>query len=247
MAKKTIPISQPRVDRNPYRQYLVPSRYVEITPTLRRLVREYVVKNSASPQEAVAEIFDYVRDLPFGVSKVYKTTEAWDHVPRPLIGISKATLQVGLCRSVGVATRFHTWKLTPLRELMKRANEFLSSKEMPPLQGELIFYHSSAEVYLRGKWVIVDATIDRALEPVFEANVWAGVKDMSIKGFHILQDLGLAADVPDVAVNYLDRGGRLPIYLRPFNSMVLSAHSRRINGILDAIRDNHIKERSRDT
>ena len=242
MTRKTIAIDQPRIDRNPYRQYLVPSPHVEITPAIRRMVREYIVKNSASPQETVAEIFEYVRDLPVGVSRVYPTTLAWDQVPQPLIGISKATLQVGLCRSVGVATRFQTWKIKPSRDLMNRINDFSVPRGIPSIGDELVFYHSSAEVFIKDRWVVVDATIDRALEPVFEANIWSGVKDIPIKGFNILKKLGPSVDVPDVAVDHLDWGGRLPFYLRPFNGLSISAHTRRIHRLLDEIRNDGDKE-----
>jgi hypothetical protein len=100
-------------------------------------------------------------------------------------------------------------------------------------------YHVAAEVYL-GSWLVADATIDKALEPIFVSNEWTGKIHALIKGFDFLEDYGVSSDVPKIAIDARKRR-KLPIYMRPFSLPLTWLFNRQINRLLENLRSLKLK------
>ncbi|MGQ9631926.1 MAG: transglutaminase-like domain-containing protein [bacterium] len=219
-----------------FRIYIMPSKHVEITPKLRSVAKE-AIASGHTPRDAARLILEYVRDMPWGYSPIYSAMEALDRCLTPLMDASKAVLQISLCRSVGIPARFHVWLVELEKSVVKKINDLLFPDCERQYQNfGFDFYHTAAEVHIGREWLVADATIDTALEPVFEANRWSGVESSKVSSFRYLKDLGSSVDIPPVVFDNMIGGKNLPWYIRPFGRQVMGFRGRRLNRILREIR-----------
>jgi len=213
-------------------KYLSETPYVDSSPELLRLC-EKIRRQSSSKRDAAIAVFYIVREIKWGASPIYRASEALKRRKEPQICVSKAALQVALCRKLGIPARFHYWRVRFSDEVVRRINDLLFRESRRKFRNAEL-HHVAAEVYL-GSWIVADATIDKGLEPVFTSNEWDGERDAYIKGFDFLEDCGVYADVPKAVIEIC--GGRgLPFYLRPFSPLIMRAVNRWINDLLDRIR-----------
>jgi len=213
--------------------YLKPTRYVDITQEIRELA-ERLVNGSQNTLDAAIRIFNFVRDLKFGASPIYKASEVLRNKDKPLICVSKAILQVSLYRSIGIPSRFHTWKVRLSDETIAKMNKLLFPDSKKKFRGNRTIYHVAAEVYL-DRWIIADATIDRGLSKIFDVSEWNGHDDYLLKGFTFLEDLGASEDIPQVVLD-VTSGKGLPIYLRIIYPILAKAFNKKLNTLLEEIR-----------
>ena len=213
--------------------YLKPTRYVDITQEIRELA-ERLVNGSQNTLDAAIRIFNFVRDLKFGASPIYKASEVLRNKDKPLICVSKAILQVSLYRSIGIPSRFHTWKVRLSDETIAKMNKLLFPDSKKKFRGNRTIYHVAAEVYL-DRWITADATIDRGLSKIFDVSEWNGHDDYLLKGFTFLEDLGTSEDIPQVVLD-VTSGKGLPIYLRIIYPILAKVFNKKLNALLEEIR-----------
>ena len=191
------------------------------------------VKSLSSNSIGVAQyIFGFVKEIKWGASPIYKASQAFRKRNKPQICVSKAILQVALCRIAGIPARFHCWKIRFSQNVVDTINEALFRDSTRKFRN-LELYHVAAEVYLNS-WLIADATVDEALHPVFPLNTWNGKSDAYQKGFEIIEDYGSSVDVPEIALkaNKL----KAPFYLKPFSPLMAFLINRQINSLLEKLR-----------
>jgi transglutaminase-like putative cysteine protease len=213
-------------------EYLQRTPYVDDSFELRKALEELIESPSDKTKTAVS-IFDFVRDIKWGASPIYKASEAVKKRDKPQICVSKAVLQVALCRIAKIPSRFHCWKVKFSQETINKINETLFKDTKRKFHSTEL-YHVAAEVYL-GTWLVADATIDKALEPIFVSNEWIGKTHALIKGFDFLEDYGVFSDVPKIAID-ANKMRKLPIYIRPFSLPLTWLFNRQINQLLEDLR-----------
>ena len=215
-------------------EYLKSSYYANITHE----VIAFAKKLSAGAEDQIGmaiKIFDFIRDLKFGASPIYRASQVLKHLNEPLICASKAALQVACYRALGLPSRFHVWQVKVSDEVVRRINELLFADSEKKFRSNLVLHHVAAEVFI-GRWIISDATIDRSLCSVFRIPSWDGKSDVFMDGFDYLEDLGSFKDIPEFVVK-LNRGSFLPFYLRPFRSLIIKSFNKKLNLLFDRLRD----------
>ena len=212
--------------------YLSETRYVDSSPDLLRLCGE-IGARSRGEREAAVAVFYTVREIRWGASPIYRASEALRRRDEPQICVSKAVLQVALCRKLGIPARFRYWRVRFSDEVVEKINDLFFRESRRKFRGAEL-HHVAAEVFL-GRWIVADATIDPGLRPVFRPSEWDGESDAYIDGFVFLEDRGAYADVPEAVVR-LCSGGGLPLYLRPLHPIISRIANRWINDLLDRIR-----------
>jgi len=215
-------------------EFLVSSYYANLTPEVMRFAKK-VSSDAKNKIEAAIKIFSFVRDLKFGASPIYRASQVLKHLNEPLICASKAALQVACYRALGIPSRFHVWKVKVSDNTIQRINQLLFAESKKKLKSNWILYHVAAEVFL-GRWIVSDATIDKALCSVFRVFDWDGMRDVFMDGFDYLEDLGSFADIPKFIVR-LSRGSFLPFYLRPFSRLIIRSFNKKLNFMFDRLRN----------
>ncbi|RLG41138.1 MAG: hypothetical protein DRO05_04740 [Thermoproteota archaeon] len=69
------------------------------------------------------QYFYFVRDIKWGASPIYRASEALRRKDEPRICVSKAILQLALCRNIEIPARFHYWRVKFSEEVVRRINE----------------------------------------------------------------------------------------------------------------------------
>ena len=168
---------------------------------------EEISVEAKTPTEAAIGIFYFVRDrIPLSFLDPWKTASETLRIGKGSC-LTKANLQIALLRSVGIPARFRImeFKGNDPREWEGILPKFAVSR-MPER-----FPHYFAEVHLEGRWIMADATFDKALLPDIED--WNGEKDVcSIEDEVILLDVGALASIEEEAKK-LDEFYRTPVLL----------------------------------
>jgi len=105
-----------------FEQYLRATKYVDSSPELLRLC-EKIRENSRDEIESAISVFYFVRDIKWGASPIYRASEALRRKDEPRICVSKAILQLALCRNIEIPARFHYWRVKFSEEVVRRINE----------------------------------------------------------------------------------------------------------------------------
>lgn len=215
-------------------EFLSSSYYANITSEVKEFAKK-ISSNAKSKVAVAVKIFDFVRDLKFGASPIYRASQVLKHLDEPLICASKAALQVACYRALGLPSRFHVWKVKVSDKTVRRINELLFTNSKKKFRGGFILHHVAAEVFIE-RWIIADATIDKSLCSVFEVSSWDGKSDVLLGGFDFLEDLGSFKDIPSFVVK-LNKGAFLPLYLRLFSPLIIRSFNRKLNLLFDRLRD----------
>lgn len=164
-----------------------------------------IIDATETSKEAAIKIFYYVRDqIPLAFLDPWKTASETLRLGNGSC-LTKATLQVALLRSVGIPARFRImeFKGNDPDEWEGIMPRFAVSR-MPER-----WYHYFGEVYVKNKWVMADATFDKALLPDIEN--WDGDKDVyALEDKAILSDIGAFAFIEEEAKK-LDQVYRKPV------------------------------------
>lgn len=216
----------------PLDEYLQKTRYVDDSFELRKTVEKLQSRPFDETKVAVS-IFNFVQDIKWGASPIYKASESIKKRDKPQICVSKAILQVALCRIAGIPSRFHCWKVRFSQETVEKINETLFKNAKKNFRTAEL-YHVAAEVFL-DSWLVADATIDKALEPIFVSSKWTGKNNALIKGFDFLEDHGTSSEVPKIAIE-ASKVKNLPIYIKPFAHIITWLFNKQINQLLENLR-----------
>jgi hypothetical protein len=167
-----------------------------------------ISETSGTMKKSAVDIFYFVRDeIPLAF--VHPWTSASETIKmRRGSCLTKATLQVALLRSVGIPARFRIFEFRG--DDPKEWEGILPSFAISRMPERWVHY--LAEVYVEDRWLMADATFDRALIP--DIDDWDGEKDVcSIEENAILSDLGEVASIEDEA-RKLDEKYKDPVFWR---------------------------------
>lgn len=186
---------------------LRPSALCDFTnPRVQSAARE-ITKDAKTPREAAIQIFHFVRDQ-IRLAFVKPSTTASETLRmRRGSCFTKATLQMALLRTVSIPAR--------VRVMTFRGND---PKEwegiLPRIAVSMMpaeFPHYLGEVFLDGRWLMADATFDRAL--IADIDDWTGEADVcTIAEEAILSNVGAYAFLEEEAIK-LDRLYQAPVFL----------------------------------
>jgi transglutaminase-like putative cysteine protease len=193
-------------------QFLTPTEYLDADHPLVRTTAESLTRGATSDTERIARIYHYVRDLPYDVLASFRYLAQGQHRASDVIrhGVAfcmgKASAFVALARAAGVPARI------AFQTLHSPDKEFLSP-EVRALwgTGRPLPWHSLGEVYLGGRWVKLDATIDAATaarlgKPYRQA--FDGVTPIPTVEGPILRENGSYADYPAEVAQWYERVAR---------------------------------------
>jgi len=192
-------------DREELKEFLRPSELCDSNHPLVKATAAKITRDARTAKEAAIKIFYFVRD-----KIVYATVHPWKTASETLkIGkgtcFTKATLQAALLRSVGIPARFRVieFKGNDPEEWQGILPSFAISG-MPER-----WPHYLVEVYIKGRWIMADATFDRAL--ISDAEDWDGENDVCLlEERTILSDMGAFASIEEEAKK-LDEKYRVPV------------------------------------
>jgi len=192
-------------DKEELKEFLGASELCNCDRPLVKATAEEISAEAKTPKDAAISIFYFVRDkISLSFLDPWKTASETLRIGKGSC-LTKATLQVALLRSVGIPARFRImeFKGNDPEEWEGILPKFAVSR-MPER-----FPHYFAEVHLEDRWIMADATFDKALLPNIED--WNGEKDVcSIKCEAILLDLGASASIEEEAKK-LDELYRIPV------------------------------------
>lgn len=187
-------------------EYLGATELVNSSHPFVRSAALEVVGEAETPRDAAVRIFYFVRDkIPFAAVSPWKTASETLRIRKGSC-LTKATLQAALLRSLGIPGRF--------RVLEFKGNDPAEWEGILPLFSVSRlpdrWRHIFVEVYLEGKWIMADATFDKALVP--DTDDWDGETDACcIAPEAVLSDLGAYVSVEDEA-RKLDEAYKAPVY-----------------------------------
>jgi len=144
-------------------------------------------REAASTRHLAVLVFEFVRDSvrhewvssaqPASTTLQTRRGDCWP----------KSILQVALLRASGIPSRFRwfEYRKSAFRELVPT---FVYQRLADPFP-----FHSVAEIYLEGRWLLADATFDRQLSPE-RAQDWNGDGHRLVfEPYEITRDLGYTA------------------------------------------------------
>ena len=186
-------------------EFLRASELCDCDHPLLKATAERITGEARTPKDAAIKIFYFVRDkIPLFFINPWITASETLRIGKGSC-LTKATLQVALLRSVGIPARFRImeFKGNDPEEWEGILPRFAVSR-MPER-----FLHYFAEVYIEDRWIMADATFDKALLP--DTDNWNGENDVySIEEKAILLDLGTFASIEEEAKR-LDELYRIPV------------------------------------
>ncbi|MFQ6086749.1 MAG: transglutaminase family protein [Candidatus Bathyarchaeia archaeon] len=185
--------------------FLRPSELCDSDNPLVKSTAEEITKNAKTPKDAAIKIFYFVRDkIPLAF--VNPNTSASETLRvRKGSCFTKATLQMALLRAIGIPARFRIMEFKGNDpEEWEGILPSLAVSMMPER-----WPHYFVEVYIEGRWIMADATFDRALLP--DTEDWNGEYNVcSIEPRAILSDMGAFAFIEEEA-RKLDELYRVPV------------------------------------
>ena len=186
--------------------YLSVTKLVDSDHPLVRAAALKVVGEAETPKDAAVRISSFVRDkIPLAIVNPWKTASETLRMRKGSC-LTKATLQVALLRSVGIPARFRVveFKGNDPAEWLGIVPSFSVSR-LPER-----WSHIFGEVYIEGRWIMADATFDKALVP--DTDDWDGEKDVCcIAPEAVLADLGAFVSIDEEA-RKLDAAYRAPVF-----------------------------------
>lgn len=164
-----------------------------------------VTEEAETPKDAAVKIFRFVRDqISLAIVNPWKIASETLRIRRGSC-LTKATLQVALLRSLGIPARFRVVEFKGNDpEQWDGIMPSFSVSRLPER-----WSHIFAEIYLEGRWIMADATFDKALIP--DTDNWDGEKDVCcIEPQDVLADLGAFVSIEDEA-RKLDEAYKAPV------------------------------------
>lgn len=194
-------------DKKGLKDFLKPSKLCDSDTPLIKSAAEEITKNAMNPKVAAVRIFYFVRDkIPLAFVNPNLTASETLRKGKGSC-FTKATLQMALLRAAGIPARFRVMEFkgndpNEWEGILPRIAVSMMPEQFP---------HYLVEVYLEGRWIMADATFDKALIPDIED--WNGEDDVcSIADEAILSDMGAYAFIEGEA-RKLDSLYRIPAFL----------------------------------
>jgi len=167
-----------------YESFCKPTRYCESDDPLIKRLAGNITKNKKTPREAAVTLFNWVRDnIKYDLVSTLNVREILKNKATCCVG--KTNLFVALCRAVGIPARYVMFKGN-----LKSPRKDIASNEAQ---------HVVAEIYIDGKWILVDPAFEKAINKMFETSkfgvpTWTKWKDVKrVKSlpimFHFFQKL----------------------------------------------------------
>ena len=183
--------------------YLQPGKYVDSdSPTIREKAEEITRGCTTDAEKAVA-IHRYVRDLPFDIGGGLEMLLAGRGKASDLVReergfcMHKAAGFAALCRACGIPARIGF-------EIVECRDKPFHPEKMRKMHGRRPQpWHSAGEVYLNGRWIVADCTVDREQGERCSREVpdFEGVHDLPTVEGPVLKQRGNAPDMPEPVVN----------------------------------------------
>lgn len=183
--------------------FLRSGRYTDSdSPIIVGKARE-ITKGVATDSGKAIKIFAYVRDLPFDIVGGFSMLLAGKDKASDCISegrgfcMHKATAFAALCRASCIPARI-AFQIVECPD-----KPFYPEKIRKMYGARPQLWHSGGEVYLNGKWIIADCTVDK------EHGARCGRKVLNFDGISnlytvegpIIQERGSAAEMPEAVVN----------------------------------------------
>jgi len=178
---------------------LIDEAYLKPTPLAQSYHPEIVecakkLGQGLSAEQAVKSVYLFVRDrVKWTVERVKPAIE----VLRSGKGVcfNKASLQIALLRAIGIPARYR------LEEISSLALKPYLPRELYNLLPKTVI-HALAEVYLNGRWLGCDATLDAPLSHPLWKRDWEPGMDLScIPSAFKVKVLGTYPDLPSALVS----------------------------------------------
>jgi transglutaminase-like putative cysteine protease len=190
------------MERN-WEEYLRPGRYVDsASPIVMEKSRE-VTRDCSTDREKAIEIHRYIRDLPFDIGHGFRMLLAGRDKASDCIRegrgfcMHKALAFVALCRAAQIPARISF-------EIVESHDKPFHPEKIRRMYGRRPQpWHSSGEVYLNGKWIKADCTVDQEQGQKYGKTVldFDGIHPLPTAEGPILKERGNAPDMPERVVN----------------------------------------------
>jgi len=203
--------------------YLRPGKYVDSdSPTIRKKAEE-ITRGCATDTEKAVAIHRHVRDLPFDIGGGFEMLLAGRGRASDLVRegrgfcMHKAVGFAALCRACGIPARIGL-------EIVECLDKPFHPEKIRKMYGRRPQpWHSAGEVYLDGRWIVADCTVDREQGERCGREVpdFDGINDLPTVEGPVLKQRGNAPDMPEPVVDrhrnaaktffrYMEADGELP-------------------------------------
>ncbi len=183
-------------------EYLQPGIYADSDSPLVVEKAKELTKNCASDAEKAIHIHAYVRDLHFDIGGGFQMLLEERGRASDLIRegrgfcMHKAAAFAALCRAAGIPARigFEIVECPDKPFLSEKMRKLYGARPQP--------WHSAGEVYLNGRWIVADCTVDREQGERCGRRVpdFDGVHDLPTVEGPVLKRRGSAPDMPEAVV-----------------------------------------------
>lgn len=174
------------------RMYLTPTYFAQSdNPEIIECAKKL---SGPSVEQTVKNIYFFVRDeIKWTIEGVKPAIEVLKS--KKGVCFNKSSLQIALLRAVGIPARYR------LEEVSSKALKPYLPKDIYDLLPKTVI-HALAEVYLDGKWLGCDATIDSQLSHPLWKRDWGPGMDLScIPSIFKVKVLGTHPDLPESLVS----------------------------------------------
>jgi transglutaminase-like putative cysteine protease len=183
--------------------YLRPGKYVDSdSPQVIEKSREITCGCSTDVEKAI-KIHQYVRDLPFDIGYGFRMLLAGQDKASDFLRegrgfcMHKALAFVALCRASQIPARISF-------EIVESHDKPFHPEKIRKMYGQRPQpWHSSGEVYLNGKWIKADCTVDKEQGKKYGKVVmdFDGIRPLPTAEGPILKERGNSPDMPEGVVN----------------------------------------------
>jgi len=178
-----------------YNDFLSATKYCDLeNPEILNQTNRLISSNDSHIANSI-RIFNWVRD------EVKYAFDYWNvkasETLKKMRGIcaNKANLQIAMLRNAGIPAAYGLFRIK------KEALKPIAHKEIYYLSADIIM-HVYCRVFLNGKWISADATVDKELFDAAYLNVtgweyrdWNGHEDIQMSSQYVVEDIGIFANI----------------------------------------------------
>jgi transglutaminase-like putative cysteine protease len=183
--------------------YLSPGKYVDSDSPLVVEKSGEITRGCSTDVEKAIKIHQYVRDLPFDIGYGFRMLLAGRDKASDFLRegrgfcMHKALAFVALCRASQIPARISF-------EIVESHDKPFHPEKIRKMYGRRPQpWHSSGEVYLHGKWIKADCTVDKEQGKEYGKAVldFDGIHSLPTAEGPILKERGNSPDMPEAVVN----------------------------------------------
>lgn len=180
------------------REFLRETCFCDHSHPLIRSIAEEIFEGAGDEVEIAIRAFEWVRDQVLYRFDYWAVKASETARKRQGMCANKANLQVALLRAAGVPAGYHLMRIR--KEVLKPVAEPTLYRLTRP-----VTLHVFCSVFLNGRWVSADATVDGRLyraayagRPGWSYVKWDGSFDYEIDRSFVVEDLGIHADIDEL-------------------------------------------------